>query len=225
MARFIFLLLLFIKICIYSKRLVTLQRFFWFMDITVSNIGVIPTHKIVNNTGQVPDVPANPRTITKSEYEALKKRMRENNLLGMFPLKVFYYCGEWIAMGGNQRLRAAKELKFDTVSCIIIPPEADAKTLREIVTLENTHDGVFDWDMLANEWDAEEIASWGVKAGEWGREDEESKKSGDDSEQSKRKKGILICCNKGDTMFIGGKVFECGDEIELNEFLELIGRN
>lgn len=124
------------------------------MDITVSNIGVIPTHKIVNNTGQVPDVPANPRTITKSEYEALKKRMRENNLLGMFPLKVFYYCGEWIAMGGNQRLRAAKELKFDTVSCIIIPPEADAKTLREIVTLENTHDGVFDWDMLANEWDA-----------------------------------------------------------------------
>lgn len=195
------------------------------MDITVSNIGVIPTHKIVNNTGQVPDVPANPRTITKSEYEALKKRMRENNLLGMFPLKVFYYCGEWIAMGGNQRLRAAKELKFDTVSCIIIPPEADAKTLREIVTLENTHDGVFDWDMLANEWDADEIASWGVKAGEWGREDEESKKSGDDNEESKRKKGILICCNKGDTMFVGGKVFECGDEIELNEFLELIGRN
>lgn len=188
-----------------------MQRFFGIMDITVSNIGVIPTHKIVNNTGQVPDVPANPRTITKSEYKALKKRMRENNLLGMFPLKVFYYCGEWIAMGGNQRLRAAKELKFDTVSCIIIPPEADAKTLREIVTLENTHDGVFDWDMLANEWDADEIASWGVKAGGWGVPDEKKKKS-----RGKRN-CIYVELDDCESLTIGNTLYCAGDSIDASE--------
>lgn len=187
------------------------------MDIIVSNSLVISTREIVNNAGQVPDVPANPRIITKPEYEALKKRMRENNLLGMFPIKVFQYAGKWIAMGGNQRLRAAKDLKLDKVPCLVIPQEADAKTLREIITLENTHDGVFDWDMLANEWDENELAEWGVKAGEWGREDEKPEKK-----SKKRRTGILICCESGEYLHVGNKIFECGDEVELSEFEQLI---
>lgn len=186
------------------------------MDIISTNIVSIKTREIVNNNGQIPSVPANPRTITKDRFEKLKARIAKNNLLGVFPLKVYLYAGDYVALGGNQRLRAAKALKMSDVPCIIVPAEADAEVLREIITLENTHDGAFDWDMLANEWDAEELAQWGVNAAEWGRKD---------NEPSKRKKGILICCNKGDTMFVGGKVLECGDEIELNEFLELIKRN
>jgi hypothetical protein len=195
------------------------------MDILLTNIISVSTREIVNNDGQIPNVPANPRTITKDQFEKLKARIAKNNLLGVFPLKVYYYSGKYIALGGNQRLRAAKALKMKDVPCIIVPAEAEADVLREIIILENTHDGTNDWDMLANEWEAEELAEWGVNAAEWGREDEEPSISSNDKEPSTRKKGILICCNKGDTMFIGGKILECGDEIELNEFLQLIERN
>lgn len=195
------------------------------MDILFTNITSVPTRAIVNNDGQIPDVPANPRTITKDRYERLKARIAKNNLLGVFPLKVYRYGNKYIALGGNQRLRAAKDLRLKDAPCIIVPQDADAETLRAIIILENEHDGANDWDMLANEWEAEELAEWGVNAAEWGREEEPSITSDTEREPSTRKHGILICCNKGDTMFVGGKLLECGDEIELNEFLELIERN
>lgn len=133
------------------------------MNITDTQITMLPVQHIVNNTGQIPDVPKNPRTITAEKFDALKKRMQNDNLLGVFPLKVYLFEGKYIALGGNQRLRAAKALGMQEVPCIILPDDADADTLREVVILENTHDGANDWDALANEWDEVQLVDWGVE--------------------------------------------------------------
>ena len=50
------------------------------MDIEYAQIVKMATRNIVNNTGQIPDVPANPRTITQKDFDALKARIAENNL-------------------------------------------------------------------------------------------------------------------------------------------------
>lgn len=182
------------------------------MDIEFAQIVNIATRHIVNNTGQIPNVPANPRTITEHDFEQLKQRITENNLLGVFPLKVFLYEGKYIVLGGNQRLRAAKALKFKNVPCIIIPEAADADTLQEIIIVENTHDGENDWDALANNFDSAKLAKWGVKAGEWGVEAEKKER------KSKGKRNcIYIELGDSDHIKIGNTIYYAGDNIEAEE--------
>ena len=135
------------------------------MNITETNIEVLRVADLHPNEGQLASigVPANPRTIDKDEYAKLKRSMKRGNLTGVMPLKVFQHAtGELIVLGGNMRLRALKELKIESVSCILVPFDADAETLREIVIKDNSTFGDFDNDMLANEWDADELREWGV---------------------------------------------------------------
>ena len=181
------------------------------MHIEFAQIVKITTRHIVNNTGQIPDVPANPRTITEHDFEQLKQRIAKNNLLGVFPLKVFLFEGKYVVIGGNQRLRAAKALKFKDVPCIIIPEDADADTLQEIATVENTHDGEFDWDALANDWDAEKLADWGVKAANWGVPEEKKKKS-----RGKRN-CIYVELDDCESLTIGNTLYCAGDSIDASE--------
>lgn len=65
---------------------------------------------IVPNTGQIPDVPKNPRFIRDEKYEALLRSMRDDpEHMEINPLKVYLYDGKYVTISGNHRLRAAKE--------------------------------------------------------------------------------------------------------------------
>ena len=180
------------------------------MDIVDNtSITIVPTSKIVNNTGQIPDVPANPRTITKEQFERLKERIAKNNLLGVFPLKVFEYNRKFIALGGNQRLRAAKALNMSGVPCIIVPNNADAETLQEIIILENEHDGDNDWDALANEWDAVKLKDWGVDAANWGLQPEKAEKK-----PREKRNCVFIELDDAGHIIIGNTLYCAGDSID-----------
>ena len=174
-----------------------------------TSICIVPTDKITNNSGQIPDVPANPRTITKEQFERLKERIAKNNLLGVFPLKVYEYKGKFVALGGNQRLRAAKALNMSGVPCIIVPDEADAETLQEIIILENEHDGENDWDALANDWDAVKLSDWGVDAANWGIEQQKSEKK-----QREKRNCVYIELNDASNIIIGSTMYCAGDTID-----------
>ena len=184
---------------------------FTFMHIEFAQIVKIATRHLVNNTGQIPNVPANPRTITEDEFKQLKQRIAKTNLLGIFPLRVFKYEGKYVVLGGNQRLRAVRQLKFADVPCIVVPENADAETLQEIIILENTHDGEYDNDMLANEWDAVKLADWGVKQANWGVPEEKKKKS------SRKRNCIYIELNDCDELMIGNTMYSAGDSIDASD--------
>lgn len=177
-----------------------------------TSICIVPTGKITNNNGQIPDVPANPRTITKAQFECLKERIAKNNLLGVFPLKVYEYNRKFVALGGNQRLRAARALKMSGVPCIIVPAEADAETLQEIIILENEHDGENDWDALANDWDAVKLSDWGVDAANWGIEQQKPEKK-----QREKRNCVYIELHDDAEIIICNRSYSAGDTIDADE--------
>lgn len=64
-----------------------------------------------NNTGQIPGVPENPREMTEMEYKKLIKSLqRDSRYTAISELKLYPLNGRWIAIGGNMRLQAMKEL-------------------------------------------------------------------------------------------------------------------
>lgn len=132
------------------------------MNIRQLPVTMLPLMQLVNNEGQITDVPANPRLIKDDQYKALVKSLQEDDLTGVEPLKVYPMGEQFVVLGGNMRFRALQELKAKDVACIIVPEDTPAKVLRKIVTIDNSQFGEYDWDMLANEWEAEELKDWGV---------------------------------------------------------------
>jgi hypothetical protein len=67
---------------------------------------------------------------------------------------------DYVVLGGNMRLKAAQEAGLAQVPVYVATwEEAKAK---EFVIKDNLAFGEWDWDMLANEWDAEELDEWGM---------------------------------------------------------------
>lgn len=92
----------------------------------------------------------NPRTITKKQFEALKRRMvADTGFFQLRPCLVSSEEGKLVIYAGNQRFEAAKSLKWKQVPCII--EEAVPEDLKkERIIADNTHHGSFDWDIIAN---------------------------------------------------------------------------
>jgi hypothetical protein len=126
------------------------------------DIKELPIDKIFENTGQIPDVPENPRRITDEDFEQLKKSITESpEMKNLDEVKVYPYRGKYIAIGGNHRLRAYKELDWKTVLCKILPKETPADKLREYIMKENMQYASNDPYKLKS-WDASKLESWGV---------------------------------------------------------------
>lgn len=119
--------------------------------------------QLVNNTGQIKDVPANPRRIKQEDYKKLIKSLTEDpDFMEHKPLHVYQVGEEYVVLGGNQRLRALKELKYKDVPVTIYKPETPPEVLRARIMKDNAEFGSWDMDMLANEWADDDLADWGV---------------------------------------------------------------
>jgi DNA modification methylase len=86
----------------------------------------------------------NPRSISKSAFEQLKKHIIDHGQ--MQPL-VITPDGE--VLGGNMRLRAYRELNINNVWVEVVEPKDEAEKLRIALVL-NDRAGYYDDDLLAN---------------------------------------------------------------------------
>lgn len=131
---------------------------------TPPDIGLIQSEKfdirlVDNNTGQIPGVPENPREISIVEYKKLKASLTKNKAFtAANELKLYPYEGRWVAIGGNMRLRAMKELGWKTVIGKPIPADTPKDQLRRWAIIDNAHFAKWDFDALANEFEIEDIA-------------------------------------------------------------------
>jgi ParB-like chromosome segregation protein Spo0J len=112
--------------------------------------------------------PKNPRILKDGKFQKLVKSIQEfPDMLNKRPLIVFTDTdGKYVVLGGNQRLRALKELKHETVP-IIIADEWTEEQKNEFLIKDNVGFGEWDWDSLANEWDAEKLDDWGLNVPEF----------------------------------------------------------
>lgn len=130
----------------------------------------IDIKKIVPNNGQIDGLPKNPRQIRDFRFEKLKKSISDApEMLSLRELIVFPHDGKFIIIAGNMRYRACQDLKIKELPCKILDENTSVEKLREYAIKDNENFGEYDFDILANEWDAEELTEWGVELPtDWG---------------------------------------------------------
>ena len=104
----------------------------------------------------------NPRKITKDQMQKLCDSLESDpDFLKKRPILVNKVEGTYHVYAGNQRIRAAKKLKWKTVPCLI-DENLDEKTVKQRIIKDNQGFGEFDYDMLANEWDIDLLLAAGM---------------------------------------------------------------
>lgn len=123
----------------------------------------IKISKIRPNTGQIDGLPQNPRLLRDDRFRKLVKSIEDDpEMLDLRELIVVPKDGIYVVIAGNMRLRAMQELKMKEAPCKVLPADTAIEKLRAYTIKDNVPFGEHDWDMLANEWDAEELSDWGL---------------------------------------------------------------
>jgi hypothetical protein len=129
----------------------------------MSEVKQIPLSKLEVNSGQIAGLPKNPRFIKDYKFQKLKKSLEDSpEMLNLRELIVFPHGDKFVIIGGNMRYRAAKELKFKELPCKILSKDTPVEKLKEYTIKDNNAFGEYDWDDVANEWDAELLTDWGT---------------------------------------------------------------
>lgn len=110
------------------------------------------------NTGQIEEVPKNPRFIRDEKFYALKKSLQDTpEMLELRELVAYNNNGELVVILGNMRFRALKELGVTETFVKVLPAETPKRNLRAYVIKDNVNNGEHDFDALANDWELEEL--------------------------------------------------------------------
>ena len=168
----------------------------------------------------------NPRTITRDNLERLAERIRKDpTFFENRPCLVNYTGGQYVCYGGFQRSHAAaKILKWKEVPCSVendIPTEL----MRERAILDNTHDGDWNADVLANwEFDIPELRDMGVPEFVFGEgsnalNSEKLEAQEDDYEIPEEIKTDIV---PGDLFEIGPHRLLCGDSTNADDVAKLM---
>ena len=99
----------------------------------------------------------NPRQISTKQYNDLKKSIERFGLVD----PIIINKNENVVVGGHQRLKVCKELKHTEIDCVVLDLSKDEE--RELNIRLNKNTGDFDMDILANEFDIDELTDWGFK--------------------------------------------------------------
>jgi hypothetical protein len=103
--------------------------------------------------------PNNPRVIKDDKFEKLVKSIKE--FPKMLEIRPIVINDDMIVLGGNMRLKACKAAGLKEVP-IIKASDLTEDEQRQFIIKDNVSGGEWDWDMLANEWDAEQLEAWGL---------------------------------------------------------------
>lgn len=123
----------------------------------------IPLSKLVANTGQIEGLPKNPRSIRDEKFAKLVQSLKDDpEMLDLRELLVYPLEKKFVVIGGNMRLLAMRDLGFKDAPCKVLDKDTPAPKLRAYATKDNVGFGDWDWDALANEWDAAELEDWGM---------------------------------------------------------------
>ena len=103
--------------------------------------------------------PNNPRLIKDHKFKQLVKSIQD--FPQMLELRPIVIDENNMVLGGNMRLKACIEAGLKNV------PVKQAKDLseaqkKEFIVKDNVGYGEWDWDDLANNWDAQELTDWGL---------------------------------------------------------------
>jgi DNA modification methylase len=109
--------------------------------------------------GSVKGNSRNPRFIRDEKFKKLVASLVE--FPEMATLRPLVVDESMTVLGGNMRLKAMQELKWKEVPIVVAEGLTDAQK-DEFIIKDNVGFGDWNWETLANEWDAEELTRWGL---------------------------------------------------------------
>lgn len=112
----------------------------------------------------------NPRYIKEDQFKKLVQSIKDfPEMLDARPIVV---NKDYVILGGNMRHKALLEAGVKQVPVQVVDWSEEKQ--QEFIIKDNVSGGEWDWDILANEWNAEELQEWGLDFPEdWATEPDE----------------------------------------------------
>jgi hypothetical protein len=107
--------------------------------------------------------PNNPRLVKDDKFKKLVESVKGfPDMLNVRPIVV---NKDMIVLGGNMRLKAMKEAGYKEANIEIVDWTEEQQ--REFIIKDNVGYGEWDWELIANEWDEQELNNWGLDIPNW----------------------------------------------------------
>ena len=159
------------------------------------------------NIQQIRNNEDNPRIIKDYKFKQLVKSIKE--FPEMLKLRPIVVNSEMVVLGGNMRLKACREAGLTEV-WILKADELTEEQQREFIVKDNVGFGEWDWDILANEWNNQQLGDWGLDLLPFEQEEVlEAKEDDFDTTPPEIAKTVL-----GDLYEIGEHRLLCGDSTD-----------
>lgn len=176
-------------------------------------IVMLPMSELELNKGQLDGLPKNPRSIKGAKFDKLKESITNYpEMLSWRSLLVYPLDnGKYIIVGGNMRYRAMKELGHKQAPVFIIPKDTPVEKIRAYTILDNNGFGEWDFDLLANEWDADLLIDYGVDLPGYEAPTIDDEKTSAKEDDYDEETVVEQRTNKGDIWLLGNHRLMCGD--------------
>ena len=165
---------------------------------------------------QVRPNPDNPRFIKGNNFEKLVKSITE--FPEMLDLRPIVVNQDMIVLGGNMRLKACEEAGLKEVPIIVadnLTPEQE----KEFIIKDNSSFGEWDWDLIAKEWETEQLIDWGMDIPDDWAVDEVLEAEEDNYEAADDIQTDIVL---GDLIEIGEHRLLCGDSTDSDQVAKLM---
>jgi DNA modification methylase len=157
----------------------------------------------------------NPRFITDAKFKKLVKSIKDfPEMLEARPLVI---DEDNIVLGGNMRLKALKAAGvFEIPVKRVVGWTAEQK--KEFIIKDNIGYGEWDWDLVANGWEAEQLEDWGLDVPNFDIENVLEVEEDDYTEPDNLKVDVVL----GDLIEIGDHRLLCGDSTDSDQVAKLM---
>jgi DNA modification methylase len=159
----------------------------------------------------------NPRVLTDKQYSDLKKSLSKFDLAEIPAINI-----DNKILAGHQRLKVLSEIKGDDYEIDVRVPnrKLNKKESEEYLIRSNKNTGEWDFDILANEFEMEDLKDWGFEDFEFGLAVEDEQEVIEDEVPEVQDKSIV---KKGDIWILGNHKLVCGDSTNIDDVKKLIG--
>jgi DNA modification methylase len=158
--------------------------------------------------------PNNPRLIKDDKFHKLVNSIKE--FPKMLEIRPIVVNDDMIVLGGNMRLKACKEAGLKEVP-VIKASDLTEEEQKQFIIKDNVSGGEWDWDMLANEWDVEQLDEWGLDVPVFPQVELEAEEDNFDTTLPEEPITVL-----GDLYEIGEHRLLCGDSTDSDQVANLM---
>ena len=159
--------------------------------------------------------PNNPRIIKDENFQKLVNSIKE--FPEMMEIRPIVVNDDMIILGGNMRFKASKEAGLKEIPIIKVSGLSEEKQ-REFIIKDNVSGGDWDWNDLANNWDADKLEKWGLDIPDFAIEEMEAEEDDFDVPENGIETDIVL----GDLFEIGEHRLLCGDSTDSDAVARLM---